>query len=291
MDSEQKKRIKSLRNKVKRGSANAAEQEELRQWDSQKRRGRPPKYTVQPPTASSMAMETPISTISEVGSDIPISVQSSLPGSGQEEPNLPPLNVDPNIATGETASSATNTGAQGAATGATSSSTTTNPTPGHSASNASTNGSAPKVSPAEAAANAKEISGMVTGALITLNNWTVNNGGMGMPPAYFAQFDVSFARLLAKYGGNVDQEDVDSVVVVGGSAFIGYNALQTHRRLKKEGKDKNSVERHPPPAPAADPKQGPPPPVVPIRANGAFLPPNREPSVGEIINPNGNRVY
>jgi hypothetical protein len=299
-NSEQSKRINKLRAKLGRGTASEAEKMEIAQWDAIPRRGRKPKLNLNslptipsngnanPPTPSG-APEASDSTHTQ-----PISVHSNLPGmDGGEsgEPNLPPMNVDPTIGAADPTGNTT-TSVPGAGSQPNQSSTTTGQTPGHSASNASTNGNAPKVTPAEAQANAREISAMVTSTLAQLNNWTVTNGGPGMPPLFFAQFDMSLSRLLAKYAGNMVQEDVDMFIVVGSGTFVGYNAWQTNRKLKREGKDKNSVERHPTPAPSPEPKQGPPPPVVKPNVNGAInVLPSHEPGIREIINPNGNRVY
>lgn len=129
---------------------------------------------------------------------------------------------------------------------------------------------------------------MATGALMQLNSWTVQNGGTGMHPAFFIQWEQSFARLMTKYGGNLVQEDVDMFVVVGAGGFVGYNAWRTSQRLKKEGKDKNSVERNP-----TTPVQGPPPPVVKSESNPAprLVQPPTIVDVASHINPNGGRVY
>jgi hypothetical protein len=299
-DKEKAKHIRNLRNRLQRGTASLAEKAELELWDSQKRRGRKPKYLTSgapTDTASGNAGAPPTSEASAASDSTrspPISVHSNLPGMdggtvSAEETNLPPLNVDPTLPGIGTAAQNTDTSASGAANTNQSSSSTTGQTHGHSASNASTSGSAPKMTSAEAAANGQEVANMLTGFLAELNNYTVVNGGNGMPPPFFLLFNKSCARMCAKYAGNFAEEDFDMAIVVGASGYVGYNAWRTHKKLQKEGKDKASVERHSPTA-APDAKQGPPPPVVPIRANGALLP-KHEPTVGEIINPNGNRVY
>lgn len=181
----------------------------------------------------------------------PTEVMNTLPGSGGKGAELPPLDVG----SGDGASSLPSNGPT--ASDASDSSSSSGESTSSSARSAQP--TSPAMTAEEAEASGKMIADLATQILGEFNAHNAKHGAPALGEEILKLFHFSVKRMSIKYGGQIDEDTYDSMIIFGSAGFVGFHSVKISRQKKKEETPQNVAGHAPaePVKPTATPKSEP----------------------------------